>query len=98
MLLGSSCLVLAGSLPPAGTYASDACVDPDEISDGEQSMRQSLAYTDTAADSTKACKGCGYFSASHTASCGQCLILQGTVAAGGHCDSWTTKNKERTER
>ena len=97
-LLDGSCLLLASLLPLTGSQASEAYVDPDELSDGEQSMRQSLAYTDSATDSNKACNGCGYFSASEHAGCGQCLILHGTVSAGGHCDSWTAKSKERGER
>ncbi len=96
MLLGSSCLLLVSTL--TRLQASEACVDPDELTDGEQSTRQSLAYTDTAADSNKACKGCSYFGVSQSASCGRCSILQGVVSAGGHCDSWTAKSKERGER
>jgi hypothetical protein len=92
-LFGGSCLVLASVLPLSRLQASEACVDPDELSDGEQSMRQSLAYTDAAADSNKVCNGCSYFSASERAGCGQCLIMQGTVSAAGHCDSWTAKSK-----
>jgi hypothetical protein len=96
MLFGGACLMLVA--PLARLQASEACVDPDELSDSEQSMRQSLAYTDSAADSSKACNGCSYFSAAQTTSCGQCLILHGAVSAGGHCDSWTAKSKERGER
>lgn len=98
VLLGGSCVVLTGLSPLATSHASEECVDPDELSGSEQSMRHSLAYSDTAADAGKACNGCSYFSASQRAGCGQCLILHSAVSAGGHCDSWTAKSKERGER
>jgi hypothetical protein len=95
VLFGGTCMVLVSLSPADESRASEACVDPDELSDGEQSMRESLAYTDTAADASKVCGGCDYFSASGPAGCGQCLILHGAVSAGGHCDSWTEKSQER---
>lgn len=90
VLLGGSTALLATIALPA---RSESCGHPDELSDGEQSMRQSLEYTEHAADENKACRGCGYFKAAATGACGQCLILNGTVSAQGHCDSWTAKQE-----
>lgn len=90
-ILGGACMLLAA----ATASADGACYDPDELSDGEQGMRQSLAYTNSAADRNKSCRACSYFNASGKAGCGECLILNGRVAADGHCDSWTVKDEQR---
>jgi hypothetical protein len=95
MMCGGAGVLLAVALPAAGASAESVCYDPDELSDGEQGMRQSLTYTNTAADQGKACRACTYFNASGKAGCGECLILNGSVAAGGHCDSWTAKGEQR---
>ena len=94
-MLGGACVLLATVLPAAAMSADSDCYDPDELSDGEQGMRHSLAYTDSAADRNKSCRACSYFKASSKAGCGECLILNGSVAAEGHCDSWTAKGEQR---
>lgn len=72
--------------------AAGACVDPDELSDSVQSMRDSLEYTDAAADAKQACGGCSYFQGAKAgAACGNCEVLHGPVSAKGHCVSWTKK-------
>lgn len=72
--------------------AAGACVDPDELSDSVQSMRDSLEYTDVASDARRACAGCAYFQAEKAnAPCGHCEVLHGPVSAKGHCVSWTKK-------
>jgi uncharacterized paraquat-inducible protein A len=72
--------------------AAGACVDPDELSDSVQSMRDSLEYTDAAADAKQSCMGCAYFQAQKAgATCGNCEVLHGPVSAKGHCVSWTKK-------
>jgi uncharacterized paraquat-inducible protein A len=72
--------------------AVGACVDPDELSDSVQSMRDSLEYTDAAPDGKQSCNGCSYFQAQKAgASCGHCEVLHGAVSAKGHCVSWTKK-------
>jgi hypothetical protein len=94
-MLGGACVLLATVLPAAAMSADSDCYDPDELSDGEQGMRHSLAYADSAADRNKSCRACTYFKASSKAGCGECLILNGSVAADGHCDSWTAKGEQR---
>jgi uncharacterized paraquat-inducible protein A len=70
-----------------------ACVDEDELSDSVQSMRESLEYTDKAADAQRVCNGCSFFKAEKpNAGCGHCEVLGGPVAAAGHCVSWTKRS------
>jgi hypothetical protein len=72
--------------------AAGACVNPDELSDSVQSMRESLEYTDAASDPNQACKGCALFmAAKDKAGCGYCEVLAGPVDAKGHCVSWTKR-------
>lgn len=72
--------------------ADAACMDPEELSDTVQAMRDSLEYTDAASDPKQACGGCSYFKAEKTgASCGNCELLRGPVSAKGHCVSWTKR-------
>jgi len=95
VMLGGAGMLLVAVLPAVEASADGACYDPDELSDGEQGMRQSLAYTNSAADRNKSCRACTYFKASGKAGCGECLILDGSVAADGHCDSWTVRGEQR---
>jgi hypothetical protein len=77
----------AASVDGAASTAS-ACVSPDDLSSAELSLRQSVSYTDMAADSEAACGRCAYFHADGETGCGRCDILQGVVSATGHCVSW----------
>jgi len=68
------------------------CVDPEQLSDGEISLRESVKYTDASA-TAKSCAGCAFFQASSEApKCGHCQILNGPVSASGHCTSWSPKS------
>jgi hypothetical protein len=89
--------LIRGLQIPAAILAADvavgACVNPDELSDSVQSMRESLEYTDAAADAKQACNGCALFMpAKDTAGCGHCEVLAGPVNAKGHCVSWTKRS------
>jgi hypothetical protein len=73
--------------------AAGACVNPDELSDSVQSMRDSLEYKDAAPDPKQACAGCSFFKADKPgSSCGHCEVLRGPVSAKGHCVSWTKRS------
>lgn len=77
----------------AGASARGACVDPDELSDSIQNMRESLEYTDAAAEADQSCKHCSFFKpAKSSDSCGPCEVLGGPVSATGHCVSWTRRS------
>ena len=65
-----------------------ACVDPDEMSEGEKSMRVSLSYVDKSPVAAESCQGCAFFEAGD-AGCGACELLGGQVSSGGRCDSWS---------
>lgn len=85
-------LQASGLLCVAGS-AHAACVDPDELSGSLQSMRESLEYTDTAADPKQSCSGCSYFKPAKAGdSCAQCEVLTSPVSAKGHCVSWTRRS------
>jgi len=76
----------------AGASARAACVDPDELSGSAHSVRESLEYTDVAADPKQVCKDCAYFkSAKASDSCAPCEVLATPVSAAGHCVSWTKR-------
>jgi uncharacterized paraquat-inducible protein A len=89
-------LVRSLQVPAALLMAEGAigsCVDPDELSDSVQSMRESLEYTDAAADPKQLCSGCSFFKPEKAgASCGHCEVLGGPVDAKGHCVSWTKRS------
>ena len=68
-----------------------SCVDPDELSEGERSMRVSMEYTDVSANAAESCSECAFFSAAESA-CGECELLGGQVSETGHCDSWSAKS------
>lgn len=85
--LRASALILVGS------SARAACGDPDELSGSVQDMRESLEYTDTAADADQACKDCSFFKPAKTGdSCARCEVLASPVSATGHCVSWTKRS------
>lgn len=96
-LLGYACQVPAAALFALITGCADrkqaaSCADPAQLSDSETSLRASLSYVDDAPDPAKSCSGCAYFQSSEaTLACGQCAILNGAVAAKGHCTSWTSR-------
>lgn len=71
---------------------STSCADPSQLTDAENSLRESLQYTNQTADAGKPCKGCAFFrSTADSAQCGTCEILKGPVSAEGHCTSWSAK-------
>jgi hypothetical protein len=77
----------AVGLLPYAVRAADKCEDP-----ASESLRNSLHYTDNAADPKKACQLCGFFNAQDDKRpCGNCMIMTGPVNAKGHCDSWSAK-------
>jgi hypothetical protein len=70
-----------------------ACVDPDELSGSVQDMRESLDYTDAAANADQACKACEFFKPAKVSdSCANCEVLGSPVRATGHCVSWTKRS------
>lgn len=67
-----------------------SCVDPEEMSEGEKSMRVSLNYSDTSPNAEESCKGCAFFAAGEASGgCGACELLGGQVSADGRCNSWS---------
>jgi hypothetical protein len=85
--------VQACALICAGTSARAACVDAEELSGSVQSMRESMEYTDVAADPKQACKGCLYFKPAKAGDdCAHCEVLASPVSATGHCVSWIKRS------
>jgi len=73
--------------------AAATCGDPDNLSNREQGMRESMEYTDEAPDPKQACSGCSFFMAEEGDSgCGGCSVLGGQVNSAGHCVSWTKRS------
>jgi len=79
------------SAQPSTPTTTAACVDPDELMDGQISLGASLHYTDRSTDLDKTCSKCAYFQARESPACGQCKILNRPVSASGHCTSWSGK-------
>jgi hypothetical protein len=89
-------LVCSLTLPAAVFVASTAtgqCVDPDELSDSAQGMRETVEYTDESPDPKRICNGCAYFKpVKADAACAHCEVLGSPVSAKGHCESWTKRS------
>jgi hypothetical protein len=68
-----------------------SCVDPEELSEGERSMRVSMLYTDASAIAEESCSGCAFFPLGKTG-CGECELLGGPVSDKGRCDSWSARS------
>ena len=96
-VLARACQLSAAVALPLFTNAvkgkEAACVDPEQLSAGEISLRESVKYTDSSSASEKSCVKCAFFQASTDApKCGRCQILNGSVSAAGHCTSWSPKS------
>ena len=90
-MLGVGAKLALGAIA-AGTAAcakapANACVDPEQLTDSERSIRKSLGYVEQFSNKEQVCARCSFFTAS-AGSCGTCSILNGTVNATGHCSSW----------
>jgi hypothetical protein len=85
-LLRAAAVGLAASVTASKALAA-ACANPDG---GDSSLRESLHYTESAADSAQRCSACGFFS-SPSGACGHCAIFNGAANANGHCDSWAAR-------
>ena len=81
LALGSAAGLGAGLI----ARASASCVQPES-----EGLRQSLNYTEVAADAAQSCAHCAFFTPDAAAAgCGACAILSGPADASGHCDSWS---------
>jgi hypothetical protein len=70
-----------------------SCVNPDDLSEGERSMRVSLNYKDKSPDAAQACKDCAFFTADTAGGgCGACELLGGQVSDQGRCESWSERD------
>ena len=70
-----------------------ACIDPADMSEGERSMRVSLAYTDNSAVAQQVCGGCAFYTeAVADGGCGSCELLGGQVSTKGRCESWSARS------
>ena len=68
------------------------CSDPAKLSDAENSLRESLHYSEKSEVEGQMCRGCAYF-ASTGNGCGECKLLKGPVNPMGRCDSWSAAKK-----
>ena len=74
----------------AGTANAAVCADPKSMDGGAKSIRESLHFTEKAADATMTCGKCAFFMAT-SGGCGTCMIFNGPANEEGHCDSWAAK-------
>lgn len=77
----------SGTAEPTTT----ACVSPDSLSPSENSLRQSVNYTEKSENPETVCGQCAYFHADGATGCGTCDILRGIVNESGHCASWAQR-------
>lgn len=72
--------------------AQGACIDPDDLTEAELSLRASLKFQEKAPDPAKPCQRCAFFTADEKVpACGECKLLNGPVGAGSWCSSWAGK-------
>jgi High potential iron-sulfur protein len=69
------------------------CSDTAHLSDAENSLRESLHYTEQSGRVEQMCRGCAYFAGSGANGCGTCNLMKGPVNPLGHCDSWSAAHK-----
>ena len=81
---------LAASTAGCAASAAAQCVDLDDLSSGQKSLRTSLGFRMASEDPKRHCSGCSFFTADG-AGCGKCGLLNGPVPADGRCDSWAAK-------
>ncbi|MAG29720.1 MAG: hypothetical protein CL908_02360 [Deltaproteobacteria bacterium] len=80
---------------PSGSH----CYDPELLSTPEQALRTSLGYVDVSphdgsgsSGKLKECGDCHFFRVDQQSrNCGHCEIVNGSVAFGGYCDSWSVQ-------
>ena len=76
-----------------GQNAGPVCVDTDDLSIGEASMRKANNYAEASSQAGKNCGNCAFFKLEGAAgsSCGNCEIFNGPANSNGYCDSWSAK-------
>ena len=82
---------LVRALEMAAAADAKACVDLKTMDSGQKSIRESLKFTEKAADPAKTCGSCGFFTPT-TEGCGTCMIFTGPANSMGHCDAWSAKS------
>ena len=84
---------VAGLVSACGQSGGTACVDPDELSFGEQSIRNANNYVEASNQADKNCANCAFFKAEAGATCGDCEIFEGPAHKDGYCDSWSAQEE-----
>jgi hypothetical protein len=91
-LAGAVMLTLGACSGGKEQQASAACVDPDQLDQGQVSMRESVHYTDKSPNPQQVCSACAFFrTAEASGACAPCDILHTPVSASGHCESWSAR-------
>ena len=66
------------------------CNAQGQLSNSDQSMRNTLGYADVSPNPQQVCGGCMYFTSQESGEdCGSCVLLPGQVNSGGRCNSWS---------
>ena len=88
---------VAGALSVAATgcqkRALVVCSDPARLSNAENSLRESLRYTEESPQNDQTCGDCGFFAVSAEKGCGTCKLLKGPVNPMGRCNSWSAAKR-----
>ena len=71
---------------------AEVCADPNVLSQGELSLRESLQYVEVYEDPDQVCGKCLFFSPTENPLCGNCQILNGPANRNGHCTSWNLRD------
>ncbi len=76
---------------PSAKAGGAVCADLSALSEGEQSTRKSMNYTEAGPNPSQVCAGCSFFHPG-AGTCGTCdMFSGGPVNSHGHCDSWNAK-------
>lgn len=68
------------------------CTEVTGLSDGEKTVRNTMAYADHAADANKRCDRCVQWVAAAQQGCGTCKVLAGPVHPEGTCNLFAPKS------
>ena len=76
---------------PGCNRAASTCVDPAQLSRGEEQMRKIREYAEISPFEHRQCANCQFFRGYEGEACGHCDILGSPVSQGGYCASWAAR-------
>lgn len=88
---GGLSLVVLGAVGAGCGKKELACTDTSALTPAELTTRQSLQYNDRAADPTRACSRCRFYTAGAADACGSCSLVKGPIHPNGSCTGFNAR-------